>query len=68
MNTSHQPTNQNARGHDHGRSHRLRRQAEHVHPLLAHAYRRRAAEIELATWVRTVVTSDAPTDELALAC
>jgi hypothetical protein len=49
------------------RSHRLRRQAECVHPVLAQAYRRRAAEIELATWVRTVVTSDAPSDELALA-
>lgn len=50
------------------RSHRLRRQAECIHPVLAQAYRRRAAEIELATWVRSVVTSTAPTEELAPAC
>jgi hypothetical protein len=49
------------------RSRRLRHEAEHVHPVLAQAYRRRAAEIELVTWVRSVVTSTAPAEELALA-
>ena len=49
------------------RSDRLRREAAAVHPVLAQAYRRRAAEIELAAWVRTVVTSSGPVDELALA-
>jgi hypothetical protein len=49
------------------RSHHLRRQAEIVHPVLAQAYRRRAAEIELASWVRSVVTSNAPAEQLALA-
>lgn len=49
------------------RSRRLRHRADTVHPLLAQAYRRRAAELELATWVRTVVTSPGPVDDLALA-
>ena len=49
------------------RSDRLRQEAAAVHPVLAQAYRRRAAEIELATWVRTVVTSPGPVEELALA-
>jgi len=49
------------------RSHRLRSEADRVHPVLAQAYRRRAAEIELVNWVRSVVTSDAPSEALALA-
>jgi hypothetical protein len=59
MYTSHPSSN--------NRSRHLRRQAEQLHPVLAQAYRRRAAEIELTTWVRKVVTSSAPTEELALA-
>jgi hypothetical protein len=31
---------------------RLHRQAEHVHPVVAQAYRRRACELELETWAR----------------
>ena len=49
------------------RSRRLRDQADAVHPVLAQAYRRRAAEIELAAWVRSVVSAPGPVDELALA-
>jgi hypothetical protein len=49
------------------RSRRLRHQASSVHPVLAQAYRRRAAELELAAWVRTVVSAPGPVDELALA-
>ncbi len=51
----------------HRRSTRLRQEADAVHPVLAQAYRRRAAEIELTSWVRAVVTAPGPVDELALA-
>jgi hypothetical protein len=59
MNTSRHTSNR--------RNQQLRRQAESVHPVLAQAYRRRAAEIELATWVRSVVTYEGSVEELALA-
>lgn len=49
------------------RSRRLRHQADRIHPVLAQAYRRRAAELELATWVRAVVSAPGPVDDLALA-
>lgn len=41
------------------RSHHLRRQAQHVHPLLATAYRRRASEVELQEWLTGVVAPTA---------
>jgi hypothetical protein len=37
-----------------GRAQRMRRQADAVHPLVASAYRRRAAELRLAAWVGAV--------------
>ena len=49
------------------RSRRLRHNAHTIHPLVAQAYRRRAAELELMAWVRTVVSSPVPVEELALA-
>jgi len=39
------------------RSRQLRRQASHVHPVIAEAYRRRASELELETWLRRVVAA-----------
>jgi hypothetical protein len=37
-----------------GRARRLRQQAASQHPLLAAAYRRRAAELDLQAWLETV--------------
>ncbi len=42
------------------RSRHLRRQAELVHPVVAQAFRRRASEVELETWLRDVVFDRAP--------
>lgn len=36
------------------RAHRLRMQANSFHPLLAEAYRRRAAELDLRAWLEAV--------------
>lgn len=38
----------------HGRAHRLRQQAASLPPVLAEAYRRRAAELELQAWLEAV--------------
>jgi hypothetical protein len=43
---------------------RLRRQADHVHPVVAQAFRRRACELELTAWVRDVVTRPAAEPDL----
>lgn len=37
-----------------GRARRLRSQAVSLHPLLAQAYRRRAAELDLQAWLEAV--------------
>lgn len=42
------------------RSRALRAQARHVHPVVAAAYRRRAAELQLEAWLHAVRRS--PTD------
>jgi len=43
------------------RARRLRRSAEHLHPLVAAAYRRRAAELTVAAWVGAIrAGEDAP--------
>jgi hypothetical protein len=49
----------------HGRAHRLRSQAASLHPLLAGAYRRRAAELDLqalleAVWNPPIDMGDLP--------
>jgi hypothetical protein len=36
------------------RARRLRRNAKHLHPMVATAYRRRAAELTVAAWVGAV--------------
>jgi hypothetical protein len=36
------------------RARRLRHNAEHLHPLVATAYRRRAAELTVAAWVGAI--------------
>ena len=38
----------------HGRAGRLRAQAKTMHPLVGKAYRRRAAELELAAWALAI--------------
>jgi hypothetical protein len=38
----------------HGRARRLRKQAASLTPLLAEAYRRRAAELDLQAWLEAV--------------
>jgi len=38
------------------RSHHLRRQAQHVHPIVAQAFRRRASEVELVAWLHQVTS------------
>jgi hypothetical protein len=42
------------------RARHLRRQAELVHPVVAQAFRRRASELELETWLRDVVFDRQP--------
>jgi hypothetical protein len=43
------------------RAHRLRDSAATVHPLVASAYRRRAAELKIAAWIGAVrAGADAP--------
>ena len=38
----------------HGRARRLRSQAATLHPLVAEAYRRRAAELDVQAWLEAV--------------
>lgn len=38
------------------RTHSLRRQATHVHPVVADAFRRRACELELENWILGTLT------------
>jgi hypothetical protein len=46
------------------RARRLRSSATTVHPLVASAYRRRAAELTVAAWIGAIRTgADAPIDE-----
>lgn len=39
------------------RSRQLRRYARQAHPLIAHAYRRRASEVEFEAWLRRLATT-----------
>lgn len=44
------------------RAARLRAEAEELHPVLAASYRRRAAELSLEAWARTVLYEPADVD------
>ena len=46
----------------HGRATRLRAESRNLHPLVASAYRRRAAELELGAWALSV-RNGRPADE-----
>ena len=45
------------------RAESMREIAEHVHPVLAQAYRRRAAELTLGAWVRALREAPVEIDE-----
>jgi hypothetical protein len=48
------------------RARSLRTQAGHVHPVLAAAYRRRAAELQMEAWARAARRAPASPDDYAV--